>query len=48
MDLFWKIVLISDAVMLIAIIPFALFRYEGDDQDGFVRRILRELISLHK
>ncbi len=38
MNLFWQIVLIADAVMLIVLIPFAIFRYEGDDADGFVTK----------
>ena len=38
MDLFWKIVLIADAVFLVLLIPFAIFRYEGDEEAGFVRK----------
>jgi len=38
MDLFWKIILICDAVLLIALIPFSIFKYEGDDEDGFWKR----------
>ena len=36
MDIFWKIVLIADAVMLVILIPFGIFRYEGDEQASFV------------
>jgi len=36
MDLFWKIVLVMDAVLLVIVIPFAYFRYEGDEEAGFV------------
>lgn len=36
MDVFWKIVLVMDAVLLVILIPFAYFRYEGDEEAGFV------------
>jgi len=39
MDVFWKIVLIADAIFLVFLIPFAIFRYEGDEEAGFVSLI---------
>src|SRR5688572_25564924 len=36
MDLFWKIILIADMVMLVVLIPFGIFRYEGDEEASFV------------
>jgi len=38
MDLFWKIILMMDAILLIILIPFAYFRYEGDEEAGFFKR----------
>lgn len=39
MDVFWKIIMIADAVMLVILIPFGIFRYEGDEQASFMRRL---------
>ncbi len=49
MDVFWKIVLVMDAVLLVIVIPFAYFRYEGDEEAGFVsqNRIIFLLKILH-
>jgi len=43
MDVFWKIVLIADAIFLVFLIPFAIFRYEGDEEAGFFKRLWSSL-----
>jgi len=39
MEVFWQVIIILDAVLLVILIPFSIFFYEADPEKGFGKRL---------